>query len=117
MHTTEHDVAAVAHKVAADQLEQAVRLTFASEAGKRVLYWILEQAGIYGEAFTGENNATNYRLGSQLVGRRVIGLLDSVDPRFYPQLLLSIGDLRDRDAALIETLTKQPETEDSADEA
>ena len=89
------------HDIERAELERSFRAILSTSEGKRVLNWMLEQAAIYVDAYSGENAATNYVLGQQSVGRRLIGMLDELDPRAYPQLLLSIADLReiDREAA------------------
>lgn len=61
--------------------------------GRTVLFWILGEAGIYRDAFSGDNAATNYILGSQSIGRRIIQRLDAIDPRLYPKLLLDVADM------------------------
>ena len=73
------------------ELTDAMREVIASDAGKRVIFWILEQAAIYRDAYAGENAATNYVLGSQAVGRRLIERMDMIDGRLYPRLLLDPG--------------------------
>lgn len=77
-----------------DDLLRAYREVFNTDAGKRVLYDILSMCAVYQSPFTGENNRTNFLLGSQEAGRRVMGRLDEVDPRLYPQLLLAVADMR-----------------------
>lgn len=106
-------------RVEQENLKAAFTAVFHSEAGKRVLFRILEQAGMYDEAFCGDaTNATNYRLGLQASGRKLIADLDSVDPRFYPQLLIDIADLRAVDAQRAASIAPTFEDkEDSADEA
>ena len=81
-------------------LDNAFREVFALDSGKRVLFWMLEQCSIYSDAFSGENNATNYTLGLQAGGRKLIAKLDEVDPRFYPQLLLAIGEIKAMELAV-----------------
>jgi hypothetical protein len=81
------------------ELTDAMREVIASDAGKRVIFWILEQAAIYRDAYAGENAATNYVLGSQAVGRRLIERMDMIDGRLYPRLLLDMADLREMDRA------------------
>lgn len=80
-------------------LAEAYSAVFASLAGKRVLFDILEQCSLYQTAFTGENNATNFMLGLQEAGKRVISRLDEIDPRIYPRLLLDRADLKIMDQA------------------
>jgi hypothetical protein len=83
-----------------DELDKAFRAIIKTPEGKRVLFWMLEQCAIYQDAFSADHtNATNYMLGRQNAGRRLIEKLDQLDPRFYPQLLLDIADLRAMDQA------------------
>jgi hypothetical protein len=80
---------------------------------RRVMFWVLEQAAIYADAFSGENtSATNYSLGLQAVGRKLISKFDEIDPRFYPRLLLDVAELKAMDRAASEAAT----TEDEEDE-
>lgn len=82
-------------KLEAEETAKAFRDVFNSRAGKVVLFWMLEQCAIYQDAFSGElTNATNYTLGRQGVGRRLIAQLDSIDPTMYPTLLLAIADFK-----------------------
>lgn len=82
------------------RLNRAFSEVFRTDAGKRVLFWLLEQAAIYEDAFAGDqSNATNYTLGRQSNGRRLIAKLDEIDPRFYPQLLLAVAELNAMDRA------------------
>lgn len=81
-------------------IDAAFAEVFKLAAGKRVLFWMLEQCALYEDAFAGDQtNATNYLLGRQSSGRRLIDQLNAVDPRFYPQLLLDIAELKAMDRA------------------
>ena len=95
----------------ADQnnLHDAMREVLSMPSGKRVVFWLLEQAAIYRDAYSGQDSATNYVLGQQSVGRKVIGLMDDIDPRTYPKLLLAIADLKAMDRASAAT---DPEEDD-----
>lgn len=75
-------------------LNTALQEVLKSPSGKRVLFWVLEQAAIYRDAFAGDNNATNYVLGQQSVGRKLIDRMGEIDPRAYPTLLLEIADMK-----------------------
>lgn len=85
---------------------------FDTPAGKRVLFWMLEQCSIYTDAFAGDNNATNYTLGLQAGGRKLIDKLDEIDPRFYPQLLLAIGEIKVMERAAESRAAKQENDDD-----
>jgi hypothetical protein len=41
-----------------------------------------------------EHQRTNYTLGLQAVGRKLISKFDEIDPRFYPRLLLDVAELK-----------------------
>lgn len=82
-----------------DGINDAYRAVFATAEGKRVLFDVLEICGMYDAAFTGDNNATNFRLGMQEAGKRVIDRLNQIDARLYPRLLLSIADIREMNKA------------------
>ena len=72
---------------------------------ERIRYWLrvvplLRKVFLDEDAFAGDqSNATNYTLGRQSNGRRLIAKLDEIDPRFYPQLLLAIAELKAMDLA------------------
>ncbi len=92
-------------------LADAFRFVLSQPSGKRVLFWILERCAIYSDAYTGDNNATNYTLGLQSAGRRIIAQLDQIDPRLYPKLLTDMANLKIEDEAAAKRAA-QPETED-----
>lgn len=99
-------------RIEAEKIEGGFREMFATEAGKRVIYWMLEQCSIYRDAYTGDAASTNYTLGQQSAGRRLIAKLDEIDPRFYPQLLIDIAECRDRDRAAAEAIDKPEDYDD-----
>lgn len=94
-----------------DLTRDAFRAVLSTADGKRVLFWVLEQAGVYRDAFAGDDAATNYVLGQQAVGRKLIGMMDELDPRTYPKLLLDIADLKAMELAA----AKSDEPEDDED--
>ncbi len=101
------------HTLERDEITMAFRDVFALDAGKRVLFWMLEQCAIYQDAYSGElTNATNYALGRQGAGRKLIAQLDSIDPTFYPKLLLAIADFRAMDEAAAKRRASSEEGED-----
>lgn len=88
------------------ELERSYREVFATTEGKRVLFDIIELCAIYNSAFTGDNDATNFTLGMQEAGRKVIARLEELDPRFYPQLLLWRGEAKAMEKAAKRAATK-----------
>lgn len=65
-------------------LEAVLRLP----QGRRVILSILERCGVYRNAYTGEREATDFRLGEQNVALWLIGQIEAVNPVEYPTLLL-----------------------------
>lgn len=104
-----------AQRVERDALSKAFHDVFALASGKRVLFWMLEQCAIYQDPFTGETNSTNYQLGLQSAGRKLIGQLDEINPTFYPALLTAMAELREIDKAAATSLAEQLEPEDDAE--
>lgn len=100
-------------KIERDELGKAFRDVFETSSGKRVMFWVLEQCAIYEDAYAGDNNATNYGLGRQASGRRLIGKLDEIDPRFYPSLLLAMADLKVMDKAAADRAANQGSSDDN----
>ena len=94
--------------------DNAFREVFNTAAGKRVLFWMLEQCAIYQDAFTGDDNATNYTLGRQSSGRKLIDKLDELDPRNYPALLLAVADDKAMKRAALERAAQQEDDDDAA---
>jgi hypothetical protein len=99
-------------KVERDELAKAFRHVLSDARGKRVLFWILEQCAIYQDAFSADNDVTNYTLGQQASGRKVIAQMDAIDPRLYPQLLVDRAEIRERDRAAAKAMAKNQEQED-----
>jgi hypothetical protein len=95
------------------EINKAFHDVFRTSAGKRVLFWMLEQCAIYQDAFCGEmTSATNYTLGTQAPGRRLIAKLDQLNPQMYPQLLMVIAEMKAIDKLAAETIAKNQEGEE-----
>jgi hypothetical protein len=105
--------AAQAHDDA--EIEKAFRDVLTTASGKRVIYWILEQCSIYRDAYCGDNNATNYVLGQQASGRRVIAKMDQIDPRLYPSLLTDVADIKELDRMAASMAEDNEENDDAED--
>lgn len=98
----------------ADALANAYREVFNTQSGKLVLFDFLSRCSIYSSAYAGENTAgTNYALGQQSVGREVIGMLDSIDPRIYPQLLFDVADIKVMKKAVADRAAKTEDEDDA----
>lgn len=96
------------------ELDRAFRDVIALQAGKRVIFWLLSECAIYADAFTGEDAPTNYRLGQQSAGRKLIAKLDELDARYYPKLLLEMAEIREMDRAASRLATEQGDDDEIA---
>lgn len=97
-----------------DEINRAFRAVMATNEGKRVIFWMLDQCGINQTPFTGDDNLTNYMLGQQKAGRKLIDKLDELNPRFYPKLLLDVADMKDVARATVNVATQGREDDDYA---
>lgn len=87
-----------------DDVKDAFRNALRTTQGRAVLWQVLEWAGVYRDPFSGDDAATNYTLGQQSIGRRVIDTLNGIDPMAYPRLMLEIADeMKSAQAANMET--------------
>lgn len=104
-----------ADKIEREEIEKAFREVLALASGKRVIFWMLAQCAMDRDAFTGDRGSTDYTLGQQASGRRLIWMLDDLDPRIYPTLLLDIAELKAMDRAAAKALTANEENDDDED--
>lgn len=99
-----------------EDTSEALKAVLSTPAGKRVLFWILSECSIYRSAYAGElAAATNFELGRQDVGRRIIQRMDEIDPRIYPQLLLDVADIREMERAARKAAGQTAENDDELD--
>lgn len=84
--------------------------------GKRVVFWLLSRAGIYGAPFNTEAAIERYQLGRQSIGLELLSKLDQIDARLYPRLLLERGEQEEMTRAAREAATKPNTTEDGDDQ-
>ena len=96
-------------------LDQAFREVFKTAAGKRVLFWMLEQCAIYRDPDCGEfTHGTSGIVGEQRVGRKLIAKLDELDARNYPTLLLAVAEDKAMKRAALERAAQQEDDDDAA---
>ena len=70
-------------KVTAQLHADAIRGVMSHSVGRAWMYDFLEQCHIFHTAFTGDNNATNFALGEQSMGLRLLASLMQVCPDDY----------------------------------
>jgi hypothetical protein len=69
-----------------DSLLDDIKAVFGSDRGKKVLVWILDQAGINRSVFTG-NSKTYYNSGRQDFGQDILRMVNLADPEIYLSIL------------------------------
>lgn len=83
------------------EILSAIHEVVETAAGRRFVHWLLGECRLYGSAFAGDSVATtNFFLGQQDIGRRVLLAMDQIDPRLYPEMLLKVADDRAIDRAV-----------------
>lgn len=93
--------------------DNAFREVFNTAAGKRVLFWMLEQCAIYRDPDCGEStHLTSGVMGEQRIGRKLIAKLDAIDPRNYPALLLAVAEDKAMKRAASERAAQSKEQDD-----
>ena len=81
-------------------LEAVLRLP----QGRRVLSSVIERCGVYRNAYTGEREATDFRLGEQNIALWLISQIEMVGATEYPTLLIERARLNEerRSAAVVD---------------
>lgn len=59
-----------------------------NRCGKEFVLRLLDECGVYRNAYSGEADATMFRLGEQNVGLKIIGMINDVDPSLYPKMMI-----------------------------
>jgi len=75
--------------------------------GRRTVLWFLELCGVSRTAYTGDDNATNFKLGEQNVGLRLISQLEQLGPTEYPRLLLEAAQRKDPTKETVHVLDEE----------
>ena len=70
-------------------LDNAILKLATSDEGQRFIYHLLDLCGVHTVTFTG-NSQTFYLEGRRSIGLEIISLMEAVDPRLYPKLLLTM---------------------------
>lgn len=78
-------------KKARKELIDRVRAALADPNTRYLLRWVLERAGMFDQAFTG-NSQTFFNEGKREVGLEVVALLNEVDPYEFVRLMKEGAD-------------------------
>lgn len=72
------------------QLREDISSMLRNPQSLRCIWWILQQCGIYGVSFTGDE-MTAFREGQRSIGLTIIQKIAEVDETAYPTLMLEMS--------------------------
>lgn len=61
-------------------------------AGRKVLFEIIGLGGIYREHLGETVQAMSFRCGESAVAKKVIGMMNEVDPNAYPKMIIEANE-------------------------
>lgn len=74
-----------------DLLIADLRAVLKTASGRKVIYHILDLCNLYADSFTG-NSQTFHLEGKRSIGLDILALIQEVDPKAYPKLLLEMQE-------------------------
>ena len=69
------------------EIDHGLAATFETYQGRRFIWWILSQAGLYQDAFTQNALVTARNCGRQELGRELLGRVLKIDPDAYIKMM------------------------------
>lgn len=72
------------------QFREDVSVMLLNSQSMRFVWWILQQCGIYGVSFSGDE-MTAFREGQRSIGLTIIQKLSESDEEAYPKLMLAMS--------------------------
>ncbi|RCL00933.1 MAG: hypothetical protein JSC189_001026 [Candidatus Tokpelaia sp. JSC189] len=79
-----------------DRLVSDMKAVLDFAPGRRLLLWLVEVSGVLRSPWTGDVAATQFRLGEQNMGLRLIALMGRVGEEEYPKLLVQAAQENER---------------------
>lgn len=70
-------------------LDDATRFMLSTTQGRRFLWWILGECGLFRASFSG-NSSTFHAEGERNIGLKIVARLDAINPIAFPQLMLDM---------------------------
>ncbi|ABN42244.1 gp39 [Sodalis phage phiSG1] len=77
-----------------------VKQVMSSESGRRFVWRLLEQAGVFRTSFTGETNSTMFREGNRNAGLALFNEVFGLCPALYLKMAAEAQEDRDQQAAV-----------------
>lgn len=79
---------------AADKFGEDFKKVVATEEGRRVLCWLLGQAGVFRLSYAGEAESTFFREGQRNIGLAVVAQIEAHTPDRFIDILRAEDDAR-----------------------
>jgi len=73
-------------------LYDAVEAIYNTPEGKKFIMWLIALSGIDRSRWSNDAEVSAFNAGEQNIGHKIVAVLDAVDPRFYPSLLLGFAN-------------------------
>lgn len=99
-----------AQRLASEQLAADLGAVLGSRAGRHVLWWLLEDAGLYGSTFHENPSWAAFLEGQRNAGLRLLALIEETDPKALLTLMDEHRKMKKSDDA---RPTEDKETEDA----
>ncbi|MBL4786532.1 MAG: hypothetical protein JKY49_14030 [Cohaesibacteraceae bacterium] len=96
----------------APEIVEALQVVLRNKHCRIVLWWILEQCGIYRNTFSG-NSATYFMEGERNIGLKILNQIAAVDARAYPKLMLEMVAEREAQREARKMAGKKTEAHDA----
>jgi hypothetical protein len=81
-------------KIQAEQEQIDLKTILATAGGRRVIWWILEECGVYRTSFTG-NSHTFFNEGKRQIGLMLIEKIFAADPTAYTNMRLEAAERKE----------------------
>lgn len=76
----------------AERDDEDVKWLMADKRGRRIMWRLLNEASVYNQTFTGENNQTNFNEGRRSIGNKWLALIHKLCPESYYKMVLEANE-------------------------
>lgn len=84
-------------KIDRENEEADIKWLMSSKRGRRVVWRLLEQAGVFRLSFNTNAMAMSFAEGNRNYGLQILGLIHSLCPELYPTMIKEQNNVRDAD--------------------
>lgn len=87
----------VAAKIDRENEEADIKWLMSSKRGRRVVWRLLEQAGVFRLSFNTNAMAMSFAEGNRNYGLQILSLIHTLCPELYPTMIKEQNNVRDAD--------------------